>query len=82
MTQLEIYREQIEHAPTNDVLRMDNTPGDLLGFIDNDGLFICVNCSSRILARGCQLNRTARPVWDSTEYRCALCRADTIGGAE
>ena len=76
MTQLEIYREQIEHAPQNDVIRMDNQPGNLLGFVDDEELFLCVNCSSRILARGCQLNRTARPVWDSTDYLCALCNGD------
>ena len=77
MTQIDIYREQIEHAPRYDVIRTDNQPGNLLGFLDDAELFLCANCSSRILARGCQLNRTARPVWDSTEFVCALCK----GGA-
>ena len=74
MTQLETHLEQLKHAPTRFVIRMDDHPGVLLGFIDDDGLFLCCNCAAEIRSRGFPLNKTARVVWDSGGYGCALCK--------
>ena len=68
-SQLDLYREWLEHAPR------DPGPiaGDLMGFVDGLGYFICARCAARIMARGCTLQRPCNPVWDAMGDTCDLC---------
>ena len=68
-SQLDLYREWIEHAPTDPG---PSAPG-LVGFTDGLGYYLCITCAGRIMARGCALQSPAAPVWDNSDDCCDLC---------
>ena len=65
-------RDAAEHAPRD--------PGpmapDLRGWWTPAGWYVCARCAGRIMARGCQLPRGAKPVWRSKPEpygTCSVC---------
>ena len=68
-SQLQLYREWLEYAPR------DPGPiaGDLAGWTDGLGYYICAHCAGRIMARGFTLQRPCTPTWGATDETCDLC---------
>ena len=65
--------EAIEHAP-----QAGKIAADLRGWWTPAGWYVCANCASRIVGRGCQLPKGSEPVWaDRAEPFgvCATCEA-------
>ena len=66
----------IEHAP-----QAGKIAENLRGWWTPAGWYVCANCSSRIVGRGCQLPKGSTPVWaDRAEPFgvCATCETPRI----
>ena len=65
---IDYLKRMIEHAPE----KHGKVANDLFGW-DIDGVYVCKNCASRIIGRGCSLPKGAKSVWDRPSDKCCLC---------
>ena len=66
-----LARRFIEHAPA-----AQSAPPDLMGW-NGLGVNVCVDCSGRIIGRGCDFTLIAtKAVWKPATIQCDVCKID------
>ena len=68
---IEYLKRCLEHAPRKPISPIAK---NLAGFLVAEGVFVCSECSGRIMDRGCALPNPAEPVWkDQPHGACSCC---------